>query len=127
MVPLSTSEFRRRSRQAAPLNLQNQERRCREYCLKQGLSVLQVFVDPGESGRSIDRPAFQQMLTHCKANRRDVSVVVVQDLSRFARNLQDQATTIIELGKSGNLVRSVTESSIDEAQKENAGGHLRNI
>ena len=98
-----------------PLNLQNQEQRCRDYCKRMGIPIVQVFVDPGESARSIDRPAFQQMLAYCKMNRRDVAFVIVQDLSRLARNLQDQGQTFYELRRIGILVRSVNESSIDES------------
>jgi site-specific DNA recombinase len=98
-----------------PLNLQNQEQRCSDYCKRLGISVVRVFVDPGESARSTDRPAFQQMLAYCKANQNDIAFVVVQDLSRLARNLQDQGETIYELNKIGILLRSVNESSIDES------------
>jgi site-specific DNA recombinase len=98
-----------------PLNLQNQEQRCRDYCKRMGIHVAQVFVDPGESARSTDRPAFQQMLAYCKMNQRDIAFVVVQDLSRLARNLQDQGQTFYELNRIGILVRSVNESSIDES------------
>jgi predicted site-specific integrase-resolvase len=37
------------------LNLVNQEKRCREYCKQQGWPVMEVFVDPGESARSVER------------------------------------------------------------------------
>jgi site-specific DNA recombinase len=96
------------------LNLDNQERRCREYCLRQGWLVVEVFIDSGESARTVDRPEFQRMLAYCKANRREVGYVVVQDLSRFARNNRDQAETIAELGRIGVLLRSTYESNIDE-------------
>jgi site-specific DNA recombinase len=96
------------------LNLRNQEKRCREYCEQQGWQVVEVFVDPGESARTVERPEFHRMLTYCKAHRREVRYVVVQDLSRFARNNEDQARTISELGRIGVLVRSTYETNIDE-------------
>jgi site-specific DNA recombinase len=97
-----------------PLNLGNQEKRCREYCKQQGWPVMEVFVDPGESARSVERPEFQRMLAYCRTHRSKVRYVVVQDLSRFARNNQDQAQTISELGRIGVLLRSTYESNIDE-------------
>ena len=97
-----------------PLNLDNQEKRCREYCQRQGWQVVEVFIDSGESARTVDRPEFQRMLAYCRAHRRDVRYVVVQDLSRFARNNSDQAQTIAELGRIGVLLRSTYESNIDE-------------
>jgi site-specific DNA recombinase len=96
------------------LNLDNQERRCREYCERQGWRVIEVFIDSGESARTVDRPEFQRMLAYCRANHQEVGYVVVQDLSRFARNNRDQAETIAELGRIGVLLRSTYESNIDE-------------
>ena len=95
------------------LNLDNQERRCREYCERQGWLVVEVFVDSGESARTVDRPEFQRMLTYCRKNR-EVRYVVVQDLSRFARNNQDQGLTIAELRRIDVSLRSTYESNIDE-------------
>lgn len=76
------------------------------------LAVFEVFIDPGESARTVDRPEFQQMLAYCRAHRREVRYVVVQDLSRFARNNRDQAQTIAELGRIGVLLRSTYESTL---------------
>jgi site-specific DNA recombinase len=95
-------------------NLSNQEQQCRLFCEREGLSVMAVFVDPGESGRSVDRPEFQKMLAFCKEHRRQICSVVVQDLSRLARNLQDQAQTISDLMRIGVSVRSTYETNIDE-------------
>ncbi|HVJ07002.1 MAG TPA: recombinase family protein, partial [Acidisarcina sp.] len=97
-----------------PHNLENQEKRCRAYCQQMGLNVLHVFIDRGESGRTSDRPEFQRMLAFCKTARNNVRYVVVQDLSRFARNHLDQAEAIGALGLSGVRLRSTFESNIDE-------------
>jgi site-specific DNA recombinase len=96
------------------LNLVNQESRCRKYCQQNGLNVVKVFIDAGETARSSDRPEFQNMLSFRRVNRNDVRYVVVQDLSRFARNHKDQAEAIYDLGRSGAKLRSTYESNIDE-------------
>ena len=98
-----------------PFNLINQEKKCRNYCAQNGLRVVEVFVDLGKSARTTERPEFKRMLDFCKTNKRDVGYVVVQDLSRFARNLHDQAETIHTLGVSGIMLRSTYESNIDES------------
>jgi site-specific DNA recombinase len=54
------------------------------------------------------------MLSFCRVNRNYVRYVVVQDLSRFARNHKDQAEAIYDLGRSGARLRSTYESNIDE-------------
>ena len=96
------------------LNLKNQEQKCRNYCDQKGYPVTRVFVDPGESARTADRPEFLRMLAYCKVNRREVGYVIVQDLSRFARNNGDQSQFISELGKHGVKLCSVYEPSVDD-------------
>jgi DNA invertase Pin-like site-specific DNA recombinase len=96
------------------LNLSNQEQKCRTYCDQKDFAVLQVFVDPGESARTADRPEFQRMLAYCKAHREEIGYIVVQDLSRFARNNGDQARFIAELGKFGVRLCSVYEPNVDD-------------
>jgi site-specific DNA recombinase len=97
-----------------PLNLSNQEQKCRNYCEQRGYEVVWVFIDSGESARTADRPEFQRMVNFCKTHRRDVGYVVVQDLSRFARNNGDQAQFIAELAKHGVRLCSVYEPNVDE-------------
>jgi DNA invertase Pin-like site-specific DNA recombinase len=96
------------------LNLANQEERCQNYCQRNGMTVAKVFIDPGQSARSSKRPEFQKMLSYCRVRRNDVQYVVVQDLSRFARNHLDQAEAIHDLEDSGALLRSTYEPNIDE-------------
>jgi site-specific DNA recombinase len=97
-----------------PYNLPKQKSRCEDYCKQKNLLVVETFVDPGESARSADRPEFQRMLQFCKTHRREVGYVVVQDLSRFARNLADQAHAINVLRQINVLVRSTYETNVDE-------------
>jgi site-specific DNA recombinase len=108
-VRVSTDEQAREA-----LNIANQEQRCRTFCSGRELKVLQVFVDPGESARSDDRPEFQKMLAYCKAHRSETAFVVVYDLSRFARNVRDQADAIAKLLEIGVRVRSTLEPNVDE-------------
>jgi site-specific DNA recombinase len=100
--------------QVDAVNLGNQEQKCRCYCDGKGINVLQVFIDPGESARTADRPEFQRMLAFCKAHRREIGYVVVQDLSRFARNNRDQAQFISELTTNGVKLCSVYEPNVDD-------------
>lgn len=48
---------------------------------------VEEFVDDGFSGSNFDRPAVQRMLDLCKSGQ--VNVVIVKDLSRFAREYID--------------------------------------
>jgi len=107
-----------------PLNLSSQQKKCAEFCAQKGLSVAAIFLDPGESARSADRPEFQRMLTYCKAHKREIGYVVVQDLSRFARNIGDQNSAIRELKKHGVNLRSVYEQNIDESAAGNLAANI---
>ena len=107
-----------------PLNLINQKQRCQDYCTQKKLPVLAVFTDPGESARTADRPQFQEMLRFCRAHRNQVGFVVVQDLSRFARNLRDMTDTIESLFRIGVLVRSVYEGNVDETASGKLSAHF---
>ncbi len=97
-----------------PENLDRQKAICGGLSAKQNHKVIRVFVDPGESARTSNRPEFQAMLAFCRDRKNKVRYVVVQDLSRFARNLFDQAAAIAELRKIGIVLLSVYESNIDD-------------
>ena len=44
------------------LSLSTQREACKRFAEEQGLSVVQVFEDAGESARTSDRPAFLEMI-----------------------------------------------------------------
>ena len=55
--------------QADPLNLKNQEAGCRRLANQRGITVAEVILGPGESGRTADRPSFVRLLSYCKSHR----------------------------------------------------------
>jgi DNA invertase Pin-like site-specific DNA recombinase len=57
-----------------------QEKACREYCEREGHEVAALFVDEGESAKTIDRPKFKQLLAFCRDKKNRVSVVVVNSI-----------------------------------------------
>lgn len=74
--------------------------------------LARIYVDEGESGRTLDRPAFQQMRRD--ARQRKFDALVVHKFDRFARNRTDALTTKSLLRQSyGVKVFSVTEPSQD--------------
>ena len=99
--------------QADPLNLRNQENGCRRFADQRGLVVAEVIIGPGESGRSADRPSFKQLFSYCKSHRNEIRYVIVESLSRFARNVADQNDAISELHENGIALLSTTEPNID--------------
>jgi site-specific DNA recombinase len=105
------------------LSLGTQQTRCAEFCTRNNWAVLSVFRDEGESAKTADRPAFKQMLRFCKAKQNAVDFVVVHDLSRFSRAMEDQVCVIADLDNVGVRLRSVMEN-VDETA---AGKLMRNV
>jgi DNA invertase Pin-like site-specific DNA recombinase len=60
-----------------------------------------------------DRPEFQKLLDYCRENKSKIAHVVVADLSRFARNMEDQVTAMTRLARMGIALQSVDEPHID--------------
>lgn len=100
--------------QAQNLSLPTQEQACRDYCAREGYEAVQVFVDAGESAKTVDRPAFLQMLAYCQKKAHGVHAVVVHSLTRFSRNSSDHHAIAALLRGSGVTLRSATEP-IDES------------
>ncbi len=68
--------------------LGSQETRCREFARMKGYEVAHVFCDEAVSGGLIDRPGMLAMLKYLKANRRSEHVVLIDDISRLARDMK---------------------------------------
>jgi site-specific DNA recombinase len=100
-------------------NLPTQTRKVEGRCNRDGLPILKTFTDAGESARTTDRPEFQAMLEYCRKHRGKVSHVVFADLSRLARNVEDQSATLTNFKRLG-----ITAVSCDERIEDTAAGKL---
>src|SRR6266436_3334828 len=67
-----------------------QEGKFRDFCTRNNLPNITSFVDRQSARNADERPAFQKMLAYCQKNKKNISCVVVADLSRLARNVVDQ-------------------------------------
>lgn len=69
-------------------SLETQKTFFEEYAQKMGYNLVHIYADPGKSGTQIKkRPQFKQMLADAKTGR--FSLILVKDISRFARNTID--------------------------------------
>ncbi|MCB1451414.1 MAG: recombinase family protein, partial [Nitratireductor sp.] len=68
--------------------LGSQETRCREFAKMKGYDVAEVFCDEAVSGGLIDRPGMQAMLSYLKADKHTEYVVLIDDISRLARDMK---------------------------------------
>ena len=73
--------------------------------------VIHEFVEAGESGKTSNRPALQQMLEFLTTNR--VDMVIVHKIDRLARNRADDVKINIAIRETGAQLVSVVEN-VDE-------------
>ena len=88
-------------------SIQEQVDRCWRFCEERGWIVKYVFIDECESGGTVERPKFQQMLEKAKEGR--FNVIVFWKLDRFCRSLVDLVNIERKLRGWGVSLCSVTE------------------
>lgn len=62
-----------------------QQERLIKYAEAMGWTIVRVFIDPGHSGATLERPGLQEMI----ANIKEVDIVLVDKLDRLSRSLYD--------------------------------------
>jgi DNA invertase Pin-like site-specific DNA recombinase len=77
-------------------------------------TLVDEYVDPGESARSIDRPQLQAMLARIE-QQGDVDAVVVHKIDRLARNMEDHVAIRAAIRHARVTLVSVTENLEDTA------------
>ncbi len=105
------------------LSLPTQQKMCREYCDKQGLSVARVFVEEGESAKTRDRTQLRELLDYCREKRGLIQHVVVYRVDRFARQQHDHVILRAQLMKFGVTLKSATEP----VSEDSTGKLMENI
>ena len=68
--------------------LASQETRCREYAKYKNYDVVEVFRDEGLSGKLMNRPNMKSMLSYLKKHKQDDLIVIIDDISRLARDIE---------------------------------------
>ncbi len=91
-------------------SLDNQRRACREYAVNKGYVVKGIFIDDGRSGRTANRPEFQEMLD--KLKEKQAEAVVIYKIDRFARNITDFSRIRKEFIEAGIDFHSVIEGDL---------------
>ena len=91
----------------------------RDACLRKAeeldAEVAAEFVDPGKSGRNIDRPKFQEMMTYLR-NNQQIDYVIVYNRARMHRDTFDSNMTTRELDNVNAFMVSVldyTENTLE--------------
>jgi site-specific DNA recombinase len=100
--------------QDVDLSISAQLRALRDYASKHEYEIVREFVDEAESGRTIDRPAFKEMIALARTHEPPFEVVLVWKLNRFARSRIDSVTYKTLLKSKGIRVVSINEP-LDES------------
>lgn len=82
-----------------------QVRACKEYAVKNGMSVVRIYADKAISGKSDKRPEFQKMIQESKL----FDVVLIHKYNRFARRMKDHLIYEDKLNQNDCTLISVTE------------------
>ena len=95
---------------------------CKEYALKQGYRVSELFIDKAESGRTDKRPEFQRMIRSAK--NKEFDIILIHKLDRFSRSREDAVTYKALLKKHKIELFSVTEKLKDDIYSQLIEGIL---
>ena len=88
-------------------SIEGQLRECYAFAEKQGISIINTYIDRALSAKTDNRPAFQQMIKD--STRQKFDLIIVWKLDRFARNRYDSARYKNTLKKNYVKVVSATE------------------
>jgi len=87
--------------------LDSQETRCREYAKHKNYEVVSVFHEKGITGKLLDRPQMRDMLAFLKQHkRRKQHVVIIDDISRLARNIETHISLKASIQDAGGKLES---------------------
>jgi len=95
-------------------SIDGQLRECYAFAEKQGISIIDTYIDRALSAKTDNRPAFQQMIKD--SDKQKFNLVIVWKLDRFARNRYDSARYKNTLKKNNVKVVSATETISQNAE-----------
>ena len=88
-------------------SVEAQKQRGIEYCKIHGYNIIGFFIDEAISGKSLKRPAVQEMFREVEKN--NIDIIVMYRLDRLSRSLKDLANVIELLDKHDVAIKSTSE------------------
>ncbi len=104
-------------------SLATQEKLCKDYALKNGFEVTEVFIEQGESAKNANRTELKRLLDYCTSKKNGIKAVIAYKIDRVARNIDDYRQIRLLLKRYSVDVKSVTEFFEDNP----AGRFMENI
>ncbi len=68
--------------------INSQITRCEDFAKHKGYQVCEIFKDEATTGSIIDRPGMKEMLQYLKKHKHDKIIVLIDDISRLARDIE---------------------------------------
>lgn len=90
-------------------SLATQERHCKDYALKNGYEIAEVFIEQGESAKTAQRTELQRLLSFCADKKTHVNAVISYKIDRISRNTDDYSQIRILLKRYGVEIKSTSE------------------
>jgi len=90
-------------------SLVTQEKICKEYAIKNGYEIVEVFIEQGESAKTAERTELQKLLAYCASKKNNVNVVIAYKIDRISRNTDDYSQIRLLLKRYGVEIKSTSE------------------
>jgi site-specific DNA recombinase len=90
-------------------SLDVQTKQVESYAAANGLTLVRVFREEGESAKTDQRPRLQDMLQFIRQKEHGVQVVIVPKIDRLARNVTDYTNLKLQLNRLGIRLESLGE------------------
>lgn len=89
-------------------SLEVQEEKIRAMAVVQGVELVEIIIDAGESAKSLSRPGMTRLITLVDAG--EVQAVIVAKLDRLTRSVRDLADILERFQRRGVSLVSVAET-----------------
>ena len=97
--------------------LSSQETRCREYAKHNAYEVSQVFADDVSGGLK-DRPGMKALLAYLRQQRGQPYIVIIDDISRLARDVEAHRALRRSISKAGGILESPSNKFADDPDSQ---------
>jgi len=108
-------------------SLESQERVCRNFAYKNGLEVVKVFREEGESAKTADRPQLNAMLKYADKNRNKIGSLIINRVDRLSRIKTDYFALKMIFAKFRIIIQSATEPIEDDPSGKLMEGVLASL
>lgn len=104
-------------------SLATQEKVCKEYAIKNGFTVVEIFKEKGESAKNANRTELTRLLDYCTNKKHGIKAVIAYKVDRIARNIDDYRYIRVLLKRYCVEIKSTSEYFEDTP----AGRFMENI